>query len=82
MLTIKYAHNPMSPIRTDSILITILQELLSWHRPRIARLLEGGVDILACETLPALREAEILCQLLEEFPSALAWMSFSCRVMG
>ena len=29
------------------------EELVKWHRPRVARLLEAGADILACETLPA-----------------------------
>ena len=27
--------------------------LQAWHRPRIKALLEAGVDLLACETLPA-----------------------------
>ena len=29
------------------------EEMRSWHLPRIKALLETGVDILACETIPA-----------------------------
>ncbi len=29
------------------------KELMEWHRPRIAALLEAGADILAIETIPA-----------------------------
>jgi homocysteine S-methyltransferase len=49
------------------------------HRPRIAALLEAGPDLLAVETIPALREATALAGLLAEFPAAEAWMSFCCR---
>lgn len=39
----------------------------------------AGPDLLACETLPSLLEAQALVQLLEnEFPDAQAWISFSC----
>lgn len=30
------------------------EQLAEWHRPRVAKLLECGVDLLACETLPSL----------------------------
>ena len=30
-----------------------MQELVAFHRPRVAKLLKEGVDILACETIPA-----------------------------
>ena len=29
------------------------EEIREWHRPRIAALLEAGVDLLAMETIPA-----------------------------
>jgi homocysteine S-methyltransferase len=52
----------------------------AFHRPRIASLLEAGVEILALETLPSAREAEILLDLIErEFSGARAWVSFSAR---
>jgi len=54
-------------------------ELIAFHRPRIAALLEGGAELLACETIPCLREARALARLLAEFPAASAWISFSAR---
>lgn len=59
------------------------QTLKDFHRPRIAALLEEGVDILACETIPMLAEAQALTHLLEEeFPEATAWIAFSVRDDG
>lgn len=55
-------------------------ELMDFHRPRLAALLEAGPDLLACETLPCFTEARALARLLtEEFPHAHAWISFSAR---
>ncbi|MEE2523714.1 homocysteine S-methyltransferase [Pseudarthrobacter sp. J75] len=53
-------------------------EFLAFHRPRIAALVEAGVDFLACETLPSLPEAEALLELLAEF-DVEAWFSFTLR---
>lgn len=55
------------------------QELMDWHRPRIRALLNAGVDLLALETIPCAEEAGTLVELLQEFPQARAWLSFSCR---
>ncbi|WP_028536028.1 homocysteine S-methyltransferase [Paludibacterium yongneupense] len=55
------------------------EQLMDFHRPRLAALLAAGPDLLACETLPCLEEARALARLLTEFPSARAWISFSCR---
>jgi homocysteine S-methyltransferase len=49
------------------------------HRPRIAALLDAGPDALAFETIPALREAAAIVELLAELPGAEAWMTFCCR---
>jgi homocysteine S-methyltransferase len=54
-------------------------ELMAFHRPRMAVLADAGADLLACETVPSLREALVLARLLEEFPQCTAWISFSCR---
>ncbi len=54
-------------------------ELMAFHRPRLAVLAEAGADLVACETVPSLREALLLARLLEEFPRCWAWISFSCR---
>jgi homocysteine S-methyltransferase len=52
---------------------------MAFHRPRLAVLAEAGADLMACETVPSLREALLLARLLEEFPQCCAWISFSCR---
>ncbi|HJS20414.1 MAG TPA: homocysteine S-methyltransferase [Anaerolineales bacterium] len=54
-------------------------ELMDFHRPRMQVLIEAGADLLACETIPCLIEAQALVKLLDEFGSIQAWISFSCR---
>lgn len=56
-----------------------LEELVAFHRPRVEALLEAGADLLACETVPCRIEAEALVRLLEQYPEAPFWLSFSCR---
>ncbi|GAB1861101.1 Homocysteine S-methyltransferase 3 [Camponotus japonicus] len=58
------------------------QFLIDWHRPRIRTLIEKGVDLLAIETIPCVREAEAIIDLLKEFPDTYAWLTFSCRDDG
>jgi homocysteine S-methyltransferase len=55
------------------------RELADFHRPRLEVLAHAGADLIACETLPCMREALVLARLLSEFPALSAWMSFSCR---
>ena len=55
-----------------------VEELMVWHRPRLAVLATSGADLLACETIPSLAEGEALVRLLAEFPDTAAWLSFSC----
>lgn len=55
------------------------EQLCSWHRPRVKALLQAGVDLLAVETLPAVKEALAIIRLLREFPGAKAWVTFSCK---
>ncbi|KAK4997327.1 AdoMet-homocysteine methyltransferase [Elasticomyces elasticus] len=51
-----------------------------FHRSRIQALVSGGVDLLACETMPSFAEIEALAaQLASEFPHAPAWFSFTLR---
>ncbi|HAV78829.1 MAG TPA: homocysteine S-methyltransferase [Anaerolineae bacterium] len=54
-------------------------ELMDFHRQRMRALIEAGADILACETIPCLIEAQALSKLLREYPNITAWFSFSCR---
>jgi len=55
------------------------EELMNFHRPRMNALIDAGADMLACETIPCLIEAQALVKLLHEFKSIQAWISFSCR---
>jgi homocysteine S-methyltransferase len=48
------------------------------HAPRIDALVEAGVDVLALETIPTVREAGVLLDLVEAV-GARAWLSFQCR---
>jgi homocysteine S-methyltransferase len=48
------------------------------HGPRMDALLEAGADLLAMETIPTMREAEVLVRLVEE-RGARAWLSYQCR---
>ncbi len=53
--------------------------LADFHRQRLQILAASGADLLACETIPCLREALVLAKLLQQFPALSAWISFSCR---
>lgn len=48
------------------------------HAPRIEGLLDAGADLIALETIPTMREAEVLIGLLDEF-AATGWLSYQCR---
>lgn len=48
------------------------------HAPRMEALLDAGADLLAMETIPTVREAEVLVALLDEF-GATGWLSYQCR---
>ncbi len=41
---------------------------MDFHRPRMKALIEAGADLLACETIPCLVEAQALVKLLDEYP--------------
>jgi homocysteine S-methyltransferase len=56
-----------------------LQALIEFHRPRWQVLAAAGPDLLACETIPSVLEAEALLAVLAESPEVPAWISFSCR---
>jgi homocysteine S-methyltransferase len=52
--------------------------LADFHRPRMEALVEAGADLIAFETIPTMREAEVLVGLLDEVDIP-AWLSYSCR---
>ncbi len=52
--------------------------LKAFHRPRMEALVEAGADLLAMETIPTIREAEVLIAMLDEL-GATGWLSYQCR---
>ncbi|KAK1796758.1 hypothetical protein P4O66_009773 [Electrophorus voltai] len=56
-----------------------VEELKDWHRPQLHCLVAAGADLIAMETIPSLKEAEALVELLREFPDTKAWLAFSCK---
>ena len=53
--------------------------LSEFHRKRMKTLIDAGPDILACETIPCLVEAQAIVDVLETHPEMYAWISFSAR---
>ncbi|XP_035621166.2 homocysteine S-methyltransferase [Oncorhynchus keta] len=56
-----------------------VEELKAWHRPQVQCLVTAGADLIAMETIPSMKEAEALVELLREFPDSKAWLAFSCK---
>ncbi|XP_070689006.1 uncharacterized protein [Pempheris klunzingeri] len=56
-----------------------VEELKVWHRPQVDCLAAAGADLVAFETIPSIKEAEAVVELLREFPNSKAWLSFSCK---
>ena len=52
--------------------------LVDFHRQRLEWLDQADADVLACETIPSLQEASVLCDLLNSVNTP-AWVSFSCQ---
>ena len=68
-----------SEYRGDYVLTA--QEFQDFHAPRVAALVNAGVDVLAFETLPSFAEAEALLALAREH-GVDSWFSFSLRDGG
>ncbi len=51
-------------------------ELRRWHRPRLEVLAAAGADVLACETVPDVDEAEALVDLVRS-AGVPAWLSYT-----
>lgn len=56
-----------------------LDDLKAFHAKRLATLIETKPDLLACETIPCLIEAQALCELLKAYPEVYTWVSFSAK---
>lgn len=55
--------------------------LRRWHRPRLEILADAGADVLACETVPDIDEAEALVDLVGSV-GAPAWLSYTIDGTG
>ena len=64
----------------SGVFVASLKDFKVWHRPQIECLAAAGADFVAFETIPSLKEAKALVDLLREFPDVKAWLSFSCKV--
>lgn len=53
--------------------------LSEFHKKRMQTLVGAGPDILACETIPCLVEAQAIVDVLGEYPEMYAWISFSAK---
>lgn len=51
-------------------------DLARWHRPRLETLADAGADVLACETVPDVDEAEALVDLVRSVGMP-AWLSYT-----
>ncbi|KAI6657433.1 Homocysteine S-methyltransferase 1-like isoform X1 [Oopsacas minuta] len=53
--------------------------LCDWYRGQLTVMTDTEADIIAFETIPGLREAEIINHVLKEFPSISGYISFTCK---
>jgi homocysteine S-methyltransferase len=51
-------------------------QLAGWHRPRLETLADAAPDVLACETIPDVDEAQALVDLVSQF-GLPAWLSYT-----
>ena len=54
-------------------------ELIHFHKDRLECLLQAQPDLIAFETIPSYKEALAITQLLKQYATAKAWISFSCK---
>ena len=54
-------------------------ELVGFHRRRIAVLAETHADFLAFESIPSLEEAEAILAALQPYPDLPVYISFTCK---
>jgi homocysteine S-methyltransferase len=56
------------------------QELIDFHRERLEILISCKPDYLAIETIPEIREARVLLELLKDLGNTIpVWIAFSCK---
>ncbi len=55
------------------------EDLVQFHRRRIAVLAQTNADFLAFESIPSLNEARAILNALQPYPDLPAYFSFTCR---
>jgi homocysteine S-methyltransferase len=56
------------------------EELITFHKERLEILIASKPDYLAIETIPEIREARVLLNLLKELKNEIpVWIAFSCK---
>ena len=54
-------------------------EFIAFHKDRVTALIDAGVDILACETMPSFSEIKALAKLIQQFPMVNCWFSLTLK---
>lgn len=54
-------------------------EFIAFHKDRVTALIDAGVDILACETMPSFLEIKTLVKLIQQFPMVNCWFSLTLK---
>lgn len=57
----------------------IESEFIAFHKDRVAALIDAGVDILACETMPSFLEIKAFAKLIQQFPMVNCWFSLTLK---
>ena len=55
------------------------EELVAFHRERIAVLASANPDLFACETIPDIVEVKALLEVLNNYSHIPAWITMSCK---
>ncbi len=55
------------------------EDLVRFHRERLAAAAETAADLVAVETVPSLDEARAIVAALDAVPGVAGWVSFTCR---
>jgi homocysteine S-methyltransferase len=55
------------------------ETLRSFHIRRWEEMIKAHCDLIALETIPNMRETEVLRRMSEDFPQHPFWISFTCR---
>lgn len=55
------------------------EQMRQFHEDRICALIDAGIDIIACETIPSWAEINVLVDVIKQFPAIPCWFSFTLK---